>query len=150
MFSLFAGKLLPVGSPAPEFALRGDHGNTVKLSALRGKNVVLVFYPGDDTRVCTKQLCQLRDGWKAAQKRNTLVFGVNPQNAGSHAKFRIKYSLPFPLLIDKDRQVCALYHAKGLWVTRTVYLIGPDGTIRFARRGVPPVEEILAAADGSQ
>ncbi|MCX6620526.1 MAG: peroxiredoxin [Acidobacteria bacterium] len=146
MFSLFAGSLLGVGTPAPGFTLPDENGTAVTLSALRGKNVVLVFYPGDDTMVCTRQLCQLRDSWHSAGARNTLVFGGNPQGTESHARFREKFALPFPLLIDKGRKVCALYHARGLWVTRTVYLIGPDGVIRFARRGVPAVSEILAAA----
>jgi peroxiredoxin Q/BCP len=149
MFSLFAGDLLPVGSQAPGFMLPDENGAAVRLSDLRGKNVVLVFYPGDDTPVCTRQLCSLRDSWKQAQSRNTVVFGINPQGAESHTRFRKKFSLPFPLLIDKRRTVCDLYHAKGLWVTRTVYLIGPDGVIRFARRGVPEVSEILASASAS-
>ena len=146
MFSLFTGPLLAVGTAAPDFTLPDENGTPVSLSALRGSGVVLVFYPGDDTTVCTRQFCSLRDSWQQARTRNTLVFGVNPQGAESHTKFRSKYELPFPLLIDKGRKVCALYHAKGLWVTRTVYRIGADGIIRFARRGVPEVSEILAEA----
>lgn len=137
---------LPAGSPAPDFTLAKQDGGTVSLSKLRGKNIVLVFYPGDDTPVCRKQLCEFRDQWGEARKRNTQVFGVNPSGAGSHAKFREKYHLPFPLLVDAGQRVAALYHANGLFIKRTVYLIGPDGTIRYARRGKPDPAEVLASA----
>jgi len=146
MLSWLFSEPLPVGTPAPEFSLRDDAGRTVKLSALRGKGVVLVFYPGDDTPGCTRQLCEFRDEWKAAKARGVKVFGVNPQGAQSHAKFREKFKLPFPLLVDRGSKVAALYHADGLIVKRTVYLIGPDGVIRFARRGKPAPEEVLAQA----
>jgi len=143
MLSLLAGPLLPIGSVAPGFTLPDESGAPVALDALRGSDVILVFYPGDDTTICTRQLCALRDGWALVRARGTRVFGINPQEAPSHARFRAKYSLPFPLLIDKDRKVCALYHARGIWVKRTVYRIGADGIIRFARRGVPSVDDIL-------
>src|SRR5439155_1085234 len=77
---------LPVGAPAPDFSLPDQNGSVVSLAALRGCNVVLIFYPGDDTTVCRQQLCEFRDHWAAAQQKNTLVYGVNPQNAQSHAK----------------------------------------------------------------
>ena len=137
---------LPVGAKAPEFTLQDEAGHAVSLAGLRGKNVVLVFYPGDDTSVCTKQLCQFRDHWKDAGKKNTVVYGVNPWSAASHMKFRDKFHFPFPLLVDSGQKVAALYHANGLFIKRTVYLIGPDGVVRFARRGVPPPEEVLATS----
>ena len=137
---------LPVGSAAPDFETRDDSGSVVKLSALRGKNVVLVFYPGDNTPVCTAQLCEFRDRWEQAKMRNALVYGVNPKGASSHAGFRAKQHLPFPLLVDEGQKIGAAYHTNGLMVKRTVYLIGPDGVIRYAKRGKPPVEEVLAAA----
>jgi len=105
-----------------------------------------VFYPGDDTTVCRRQLCEFRDGWAETSEKNTLVFGVNPQNAGSHHRFRANSHLPFSLLVDRSQIVGELYHARGLIVKRTVYLIGPDGVIRFARRGTPHPDEVLAAA----
>src|SRR6185295_11144803 len=117
---------LPVGAPAPEFSLPDQDGKVVSLTALRGHNVVLVFYPGDDTTVCRRQLCEFRDRWSGAQQKNTLIFGVNPQSAQSHAKFIGKSCLPFPLLVDAGQKTGALYKAKGLIVRRTVYLIGPD------------------------
>ena len=145
MFAWFFSDPLPVGTPAPDFSLPDDSGGIVKLSALRGKPVVLVFYPGDDTPGCTKQLCQFRDHWGEALARSVEVFGVNPQSASSHVKFRQKFHFPFPLLIDRGQKVAALYHANGLIVKRTVYRIGPDGIIRFARRGMPTPEEVLAS-----
>lgn len=144
MFSWLFSDPLPVGSPAPDFSLPDDNGRKVTLSALRGKSVVLVFYPGDDTPGCTRQLCEFRDEWKVAKARGIKVFGVNPQGAASHTKFREKFKLPFPLLVDGGQKVAELYHANGLIVKRTVYLIDPDGVIRFARRGKPAPEEVLA------
>jgi peroxiredoxin Q/BCP len=139
--------LLSVGSSAPDFSLPDQEGNIVTLSGLRGRNVVLVFYPADDTSVCTKQLCEFRDRWALVQQKNTVVLGMNPAKSASHAKFRDRFQLPFPILVDRGQKVGALYHARGLVVPRrTVYLIGPDGVIRFARRGKPEPEEVLAAA----
>lgn len=146
MFSWLFSDPLPVGSKAPDFSLPTDMGASVTLSSLRGKNVVLVFYPGDDTTVCRKQLCEFRDRWELALGRNSVVFGVNPQSAASHAKFREKFHFPFPLLVDQGQKMAALYHANGLIVKRTVYLIGPDGVIRYAKRGKPDPAEVLAAA----
>jgi peroxiredoxin Q/BCP len=137
---------LPVGSPAPDFSLPTQNGTAVRLSTLRGKNVVLIFYPGDDTPVCRKQLCEFRDQWQQARERNTEIFGINPKNAESHRKFQEKYQFLFPLLVDTGQKVAAQYHANGLFIKRTVYLIGPDGTILYARRGKPDPTEVLAAA----
>jgi|SRR5579871_5774379 len=137
---------LPIRTPAPDFTIPDQDGNLVSLTALRGRNVVLVFYPGDDTAICRRQLCEFRDQWESAQQKNTLVFGVNPQSASSHAKFRNRCQLPFPLLVDRGQKVGDLYHARGLAAKRTVYLIGPDGIIRYARRGKPEPGEVLAAA----
>ncbi len=137
---------LAVGTPAPDFTLADEAGNSVALRALRPKNVVLIFYPGDNTPVCRAQMCEFRDRWEQAKMRNTLVFGINPGGASSHAGFREKNKLPFPLLVDSGQKVGALYHANGLIVKRTVYLIGPDGVIRYAQRGKPSVEDVLARA----
>lgn len=146
MFAWFFSTPLAAGTPAPDFTLPDDAGHTVTLSALRGRNVVLVFYPGDDTPGCTKQLCQFRDDWADARKRGVQVFGVNPQSAQKHQKFRQKFNFPFPLLVDSGQKVAELYKANGLIVKRTVYLIGPDGKILFAQRGMPNPEEVLAKA----
>jgi peroxiredoxin Q/BCP len=146
MFDWLFPDPLPVGTQAPDFTAGDENGGSVTLSALRGRNVVLVFYPGDDTSVCTRQLCQFRDRWAEAQKRNTLVFGVNPAGAASHQKFRRKYTLPFPILVDQGRRIAGLYRCSGLIIRRTVYLIGPDGSIRYSVRGMPQPEEVFRAA----
>ena len=137
---------LPVGTTAPDFTLPDDSGKLVSLAGLRGKNVVLVFYPRDETTVCTQQLCEFRDHWPDVQSKNAAVFGVNPQDAASHAKFRGNHQYPFPLLTDEGQKIGELYHTKGLIVKRTVYLIGPEGIIRYAKRGKPEPMEVLAAA----
>jgi peroxiredoxin Q/BCP len=144
MFSWLFSDPLPVGAAAPDFTLPDDSGASVTLASLRGSDVVLVFYPGDDTPGCTKQLCQFRDDWSAASARGIHVFGVNPQAATSHQKFREKFHFPFPLLVDKGQRVAKLYHCDGLIIKRTVYRIGGDGMIRFSRRGMPSPREVLA------
>ena len=146
MFSWLFSDPLPVGKPAPEFTATTNSGETIRSSALRGRNFVLVFYPGDDTPGCTKQLCEFRDNWNALKARGVEVYGVNPAGAEKHTRFHDKFHFPFPLLVDKDQKIAKLYQADGLWVKRTVYLIGPDGMIRFARRGMPKPTEVLAAA----
>jgi peroxiredoxin Q/BCP len=146
MFSWLFSDPLTVGTKAPDFTAPDDQGHVVKLAALKGKNVVLVFYPGDDTSVCTAQLCEFRDNWQRAGSHNTVVYGVNPAGSKSHEKFREKYQLPFPLIVDQGQKLAELYHANGLIVKRTVYLIGTDGVIRYGKRGKPSVGEVLAAA----
>jgi thioredoxin-dependent peroxiredoxin len=138
--------VLAVGISAPDFSLPDDSGNLVSLKALRGKNVVLVFYPRDETSVCTQQLCEFRDSWADVKAKNAVVFGVNNQDAKSHANFRKNRQYPFPLLTDKGQKMGEAYHTRGLIVKRTVYLIGPDGVIRYAKRGKPEPSEVLAAA----
>jgi thioredoxin-dependent peroxiredoxin len=146
MLTSFFSKPLPPGTPAPDFTAPDDAGATVSLSALRGRNVVLVFYPGDDTPGCTKQLCDFRDRWEGLRSQGILVYGVNPQSAAKHVRFRNKFSFPFPLLVDQGRAIAKLYRCDGLIVTRTVYLIGPDGVIRFAQRGMPSPSLVAQAA----
>jgi peroxiredoxin Q/BCP len=139
---------LPVGATAPDFSTSDQDGSPVTLTGLRGKNVVLVFYPADDTTLCTIQLCEFRDCWAQAQASNTVVFGVNPAGCTKHEKFREKYKLPFPLLVDEGQKIAKLYQAGGWFAPRrTVYLIGPDGVIRYARRGKPLPDDVLAAAE---
>src|ERR1044071_774051 len=146
MFQWWSRPPLPVGTAAPDFSVPDQDGSRVTLSALRGKNVILVFYPADNTSVCTKQLCEFSDRWAEVTSRNALVFGVNPMR--NHDKFRARYKFPFPLLYDRQQSVAKLYEANGRFSpTRTVYLIGPKGRIRYARRGKPSPEEVLAAAE---
>jgi len=146
MFSWLPRDPLPLGSKAPDFTLLSETGKKVRLSALRGKNVVLVFYPGDDTLICRRQLCEFRDAWPNLRGHDTLVFGINPQSAESHREFSARNKFPFPLLVDEGQRIATLYNSDGGMVNRTVYLIGPDGLIRYARRGMPRPEELLAAA----
>ena len=139
---------LPVGSEAPDFSLMSDQGATVRLSEFRGRqNVVLVFYPKDDTSLCTRQLCEFRESWVLSTSKNAVVFGVNPGSVASHTAFRGKFHLPYPLLADGGQRVAKLFCCNGLIVKRTVYLVGKSGKIRFARRGVPQPSEVLAAAE---
>jgi thioredoxin-dependent peroxiredoxin len=145
LFSWLFSDPLRVGSTAPPFTLPDGEGHPVNLANLTGRNVVLVFYPGDDTPGCTKQLCEFRDRWADVKARGVQIFGVNPQSAAKHEKFRDKFHFPFPLLVDEGQKVAGLYHANGPFVKRTVYVIGPDGKIRFGERGMPPPERVLAA-----
>lgn len=146
MFAWLFQKPLPPGERAPDFTLNDQDGDRVTLSDLRGKNVVLIFYPGDETPVCRRQLCEFRDQWDLAKKKNAVVLGINPQRAERHAGFRAHNNLPFPLLVDKGQRVTSLYNASGLVPRRTVYVIGRDGRIRYSRRGKPPAGEVLAEA----
>src|SRR5712691_4633251 len=97
------------GKPAPDFELRSDEGETVRLSALRGRPVVLYFYPKDDTPGCTTQACGIRDAYDDFEARGAVVLGVSADDEASHAKFRRKYDLPFTLLADPERRVGEAY-----------------------------------------
>ena len=151
---------LTEGTAAPAFTLPDAEGKSVSLSDFRGKNVVLYFYPKDDTPGCTKEACGFRDAWKTIQKANTVVLGVSADAAASHQKFRDKYRLPFPLLTDADRKVMKTYGAYGekmmygkktTGVIRSTVLIGPDGTVRrhWARvaDAAKHPEQVLAALE---
>jgi peroxiredoxin Q/BCP len=150
---LFGGELLAVGSEAPDFRLSDESGQAVQLSSFRGKQpVVLVFYPMDETPGCRGQLCELRDHWDAFSERGAAVLGINPGGTASHLKFKQRHNFPFRLLVDEGKKVASRYGAAGLAggliVRRSVYAIGRDGRIVFARRGKPPSREILAAIPG--
>jgi peroxiredoxin Q/BCP len=147
------------GQPAPDFELTSDTGETVRLSDLRGKPVVLYFYPRDDTPGCTKQACGIRDAWDSFREQGAMVFGVSPDDEASHAKFKQKYSLPFTLLADPDHDLAEQY---GFWVRksfagkkylgieRSTVVIGPDGMVTRVFRRVKPNEhaaQVLAALD---
>src|SRR5262249_41008519 len=118
--------LIPLGEAAPDFTATTNDGTTVQLAAHRGKaRVVLVFYPGDDTPVCTAQLCGMRDNWTQFQAEETVVYGVNPAGVEKHTRFVAKYAFPFPLIADAGSRIAALYGCRALFglVRRTVYLI---------------------------
>jgi peroxiredoxin Q/BCP len=143
---LFDSPLTP-GTNAPDFNLPDQDGDLHRLADLRGKNVVLVFYPADETTTCRKQLCEFRDRSELAASKDTVVFGINPQSAESHSRFRENEKLGFPLLVDSGKRVASQYHCGGPLIRRTVYLVGKDGKIRFAKRGKPVPEEVLNAAE---
>lgn len=144
---LFSGPL-EVGALAPEFSLPDESGRTISLAGLKGKPVVLVFYPGDDTSICTQQLCEIRDDWAAFKRLGAAVYGVNGQSANAHGKFSAKYRFPFPLLVDSGWEMSRAYNVGWGIVRRTVYVIGPDGRIAYAQRGKPSTAEILSAIEG--
>ena len=137
--------LLKVGSLAPDFTLKTEKGDTITLSMFRGrKAVVLIFYPGDNTPVCTAQLCAIRDSWDAFAEKDAVVFGINPGSSASHQAFAGKNHFPFPLLIDEGLKTGKVYGTKRIFMQkRTVYVIDKDGKIIYAKRGKPPVAEIL-------
>ncbi len=127
------------GKAAPAFRLQDAEGKTVSLEDLTGKNVILYFYPKDDTPGCTKEACGFRDFWKEIAKTNAVVLGVSADGAESHKKFAAKYKLPFPLLSDPDRKTMKTYGAYGektmygkktVGVIRSTVWIGPDGKVR--------------------
>jgi peroxiredoxin Q/BCP len=148
------------GKPAPDFELTSDTGDTVRLSSLRGKPVVLYFYPKDDTPGCTTQACGLRDAYAELEREGAVVLGVSPDNEKSHVKFREKYELPFTLLADTDHAVAEQY---GVWaekkymgrtywgVLRSTFVIDADGTVKRVMHKVKPdthAEDVLATLRG--
>ena len=144
---------------APDFELPADDGSTVRLSDLRGRRVLLYFYPKDNTPGCTKQACDLRDSFDEIESRGIVVLGVSPDPVDSHVKFRDKHSLPFRLLADTDHDVAEAYgvwkeksmFGKKFWgVQRSSFLIGPEGRIEKAWRKVSPrkhVDLVLEATE---
>ena len=127
------------GKAAPAFTLQDTDGNKVSLKDFKGRNVVVYFYPKDDTPGCTKQACGFRDLWSEIQSENTVVLCVSPDERASHAKFVAKYQLPFTLLCDPEKKVMEKYGAWGekmmygkktLGVIRSTVLVDADGRVR--------------------
>jgi thioredoxin-dependent peroxiredoxin len=145
------------GKPAPDFELSSDAGETIRLSELRGKPVVLYFYPKDDTPGCTAQACGIRDAYGEFEQEGAVVLGVSPDDERSHGKFRDKYGLPFPLLADTDHRVAEQYGVWGekkymgrtyLGVKRWTFVIDEDGNVKKVFPDVKPAEHadnVLAA-----
>ena len=135
------------GAPAPDFELRSDEGETVTLSALRGKPVVLYFYPRDDTPGCTTEACEFRDAYDRFRDQGVEILGVSPDTEASHRKFKSKYELPFTLLADPNHQAAEAY---GVWkekknygrtyegVERSTFVIDAEGKVAKAMRGIRP------------
>ena len=109
---------LQAGAAAPEFTAVTDSGATLRLSELRGKRVVLYFYPKDDTPGCTTQACGFRDNHPVIEEKNAVVLGVSPDGVKSHQKFKTKFDLPFTLVVDEDHAIAEAY---GVWVEKSMY-----------------------------
>ena len=138
---------LKIGDVAPEFSLPDAEGNTVRLSNLKGKRVVLYFYPRDNTPGCTKEACNFRDHYADYQANEIVVLGISTDDAKSHSKFATKFNLPFPLLCDTDATVATAYESYGLkkfmgkeymGVSRNTFVIAPDGRIEKIYLKVKP------------
>ena len=149
--------MLSNGDKAPAFSLHSDTGETVTLDSLRGRKVVLYFYPKDDTPGCTVEACEFRDSWKAVQKTGAALFGVSPDEIASHVKFKKKFDLPFPLLADPDHTVAEKYGAwreksfmgkKYMGVLRSTFIIDEQGKVAKVFEKVKPkghAAEVLEA-----
>lgn len=153
---------LEAGDPAPDFTLQDDEENDVTLSDLRGKPVVLYFYPKDNTPGCTAEACDFRDNMARAKGKGAVVLGVSADSVGSHQRFKEKHDLPFPLLADSEHKVAEAYGAwgekkmygklrKGL--IRSTFLIDPEGNVARAWRNVRVkghVDAVLEALEGME
>ena len=145
------------GKPAPDFELPTDTGETLRLSEQRGKQVVLYFYPKDDTPGCTTQACGIRDVYADFRGRGAVVLGVSPDDEASHVKFKEKYALPFTLLADPEHEVADdygvwkernMYGKKSMGIERSTFVIDADGNVAKAMRRVKPethAADVLAA-----
>ena len=154
-------QMLETGQQAPDFDLATGDGERVKLSELRGKPVVLYFYPKDDTPGCTAEACQFRDAYGEFRAHGAEILGVSPDDEASHAKFAEKFSLPFPLLADRDHAVAEAYDVwrekknygkTYMGILRSTFVIGADGTIEQAMYGVKAdghPEKVLQALQAS-
>lgn len=143
---------LSVGDPAPDFELPATGGTTIRLSDLRPRPVVVVFYPGDDTPVCTRQLNSYSEGLSQFEALDAQVIGISAQDVDSHEAFSVKHGLGFPLLADVDKSVAAEWGTLGPlgFPRRSVFIIDGAGVVRYAHRAMAgltyrPVDELIAA-----
>lgn len=146
-----------VGEAAPEFTLPGTGGREYSLSSYRGKPVVLVFYPGDDSPVCTKQLNSYNNELSAFDNVGAQVLAISAQDLNSHEDFATKYGFKFPLLADTDKAVANLYGTVGPlgFPRRSVFVIDAQGIVRYAHKAIAgltfrPVEELVAAIEAAR
>jgi peroxiredoxin Q/BCP len=142
---------LGVGDAAPDFTLPGTGGRAYSLAEYRGQPVVLVFYPGDDTPVCTKQLNSYNDDLAEFGQMNAQVLGISAQSVDSHEAFAAKHGFDFPLLADTDKKVAALYGTLGPigFPRRSIFIVDAEGVVRYAHRAIAgltfrPVAELIA------
>ena len=153
---------LQVGDKVPEFSVADDEGNTISSKSLKGQKYVLYFYPKDNTPGCTRESCDFRDAHAKFLRRGVKVFGVSPDSAKSHVKFKDKFELPFPLLVDEDQSMSkafgvwkqkSMFGHKYMGVERTTFIIDEQGRIAdiFEKVKVPGhVEEVLQRASASR
>lgn len=149
--------MIEAGEPAPDFTLPDQSGEDVTLSGLRGRPVVVYFYPRDDTPGCTTQACGIRDQWREFEEAGAVVLGISPDTVESHQRFAGKYDLPHRLLADPDRTVLERYGAYGekvlygrttVGVIRSTFLVAPDGTVAKVWKRVQTkkhADQVLAA-----
>lgn len=142
---------LTEGDRAPDWEMSTDDGSVVSSASLSGRRYILYFYPKDDTPGCTTQACGIRDSWSRVTGTGIDLYGVSPDSVKSHAKFRAKYALPYPLLADEGHRVAEAF---GVWIEkkfagrtyfgneRTTFVIGPDGTIEHVLPQVKPGEHV--------
>jgi len=148
--------MLHEGETAPDFTLTSDSGEQVTLSALKGKPVVLYFYPKDDTPGCTTEACEFRDAYDVFRQRGVEVLGVSPDDVRAHERFKSKYELPFTLLADPDHAVAESY---GVWgerkfagkrymgINRSTFIIDADGKVARAMMGIKPAGHAAKVLD---
>jgi thioredoxin-dependent peroxiredoxin len=152
--------MIEEGKPAPDFELKSDSGESVRLSDQRGHQVVLYFYPKDDTPGCTTQACGIRDAFGEFEQAGAVVYGISPDGEASHEKFKKKFDLPFTLLADEGHHVADEY---GVWtektylgrtymgVERSTFVVAEDGTVKRVLRNVKPAthaDDVLAVLAG--
>jgi peroxiredoxin Q/BCP len=145
-------KTVDVGDLAPDFTLPGTSNKSYSLSQFRGQTVVLVFYPGDDTLVCTKQLCAYNNELSQFSNVNAQILAISAQDVASHEAFSAKQGYKFPLLSDTDKTVASIYSVVGLLglPKRSVFVVDANGVIKYAHRSVlgvtyRPVSELIEA-----
>ncbi len=148
--------MIEEGKPAPDFELESDSGQLVKLSDLRGKPVVLYFYPKDDTPGCTTEACEFRDSYSDFRRRGAEIFGVSPDDVASHVRFKSKHELPFTLLADPDHATAEAY---GVWaeksmygrasmgIKRSTFVIDAAGNLVSAMLGIKPAGHAAAVLE---
>ncbi len=131
--------MIEEGKNAPDFKLKNQDGETISLKDFEGKNIVLYFYPKDDTSGCTAEACAFRDDFPKFENIDAVILGVSPDSVESHKKFAEKYNLPFNLLSDESKEVCekygvwqqkSMYGRKYMGVVRTTYIIDKDGRVK--------------------
>lgn len=143
---------IKIGEPSPDFLLLDTAGNKWQLSEKRGQVVALLFYPGNETLVCTKQLCSVRDNWQKYMDTRALVVGVSPGTEGEHYNFAAHHSLPMPLLADKNRGITKIYGKHlwmPIWATRAVVIIDAKGFVRYRNimmRALRPTDDEVITA----